>query len=151
MYGLDDPNSPVDMRKLTASIMAHEGLRLKPYKDATGNTTIGYGRNLDGKGISTAEAANLLSDDIGDVILQAEAQTWWPVVKNDDVRARALVEIIFNIGLAGFNTFVKAIAALNDADFSTCVAEFKNSIWATQVGQRAIILTGMIETGEDPG
>src|ERR1700679_1119521 len=117
MHGLDD--SPVDLNKLTASIQVHEGLELKVYDDANGkpivsgytvigNPTIGWGRCLSTKGITNAEATYLLGNDIADVILQAEAQTWWAVVKNDDVRARAFVEILFNIGLAKFNTFVKA-------------------------------------------
>jgi lysozyme len=144
----------LDVAKLTVSIQRHEGLRLHPYTDTTGNITIGWGRNLSGKGISNGEATQLLSNDISDVIIQAEAQAWWPNVQNDDVRARALCEIIYNIGLAGFNGFVKAIAALCDDDFTTAANEFRDSAWASQVGsqpgQRGYVLCQMIETGEDP-
>jgi lysozyme len=138
-----------DMGKLAASVMAHEGLRLFPYTDTTGNLTIGYGRNLNGKGISTAEAAILLSDDLTDVRMEAESQAWWSVVQNDDVRARALLEILFNLGLVGLNGFVKALAYICTGDFADAANEFRSSEWATQVGQRAVILTAMIQTGQD--
>ena len=44
----------------------HEGLRLKPYKCTSGALTIGYGRNLDARGITEAEAEMMLSHDIDD-------------------------------------------------------------------------------------
>lgn len=160
MYGISDPNYPVDMNKLTTSIQVHEGLELKIYDDANGklivpgytvigNPTIGWGRCLSTKGVTSAEANQLLGNDIADVILQAEAQAWWETIKNDDVRARAIIEILFNLGLAKLNTFVKALNALANADFSACAAEFRNSTWAKQVRKRAVALTAMIETGQD--
>lgn len=151
----------MDINKLTASIQVHEGLELKVYDDANGkpivsgytvigNPSCGYGRNLAGKGISNAEATALLGDDIGDVIVQAEAQTWWSAIQNDDVRCRAVLEILFNVGLGSFNGFIKAVSALCDGDFTTAADEFESSKWASQVGQRAVTLTAMIKTGEDP-
>jgi hypothetical protein len=41
-----------------------EGLRLKPYRDTVGKLTIGFGRNLEEKGISQLEAEFLLYQDI---------------------------------------------------------------------------------------
>ena len=147
MFGLSD--APVDLNKLTVSIQRHEGLRLFPYTDTTGNTTIGYGRNLSGKGISNGEATALLQDDINDAITLAESQVWWPMVVSCEPRARALIEMLFNLGLGGFNTFKSAISALESGDFETAAADFLNSEWANQVGNRAQELTQMIATGED--
>jgi lysozyme len=41
-----------------------EGLRLKPYQDTVGKWTIGYGRNLDDRGISKYEAEAMLRNDV---------------------------------------------------------------------------------------
>jgi len=61
-------------------LMQDEGLRLFVYDDKSGATithgpaggspTIGYGRNLIGRGISEAEAVFLLNNDIGAVTAQ---------------------------------------------------------------------------------
>ena len=139
----------IDMGKLTSSIMAHEGLRLQPYTDTTGNITIGYGRNLTGKGISHDEAASLLSNDIENALAQAQGEPWWSHVAGNDARARALVEIVFNIGLGGLRPFTHAIASLCNDDFAGAAQAFLDSQWAKQVGQRATILTQMIYYGED--
>ena len=149
MYGLDDPNSPLDLGKLTGSIQAHEGLRLKPYADSVGKLTIGYGRNLSDVGISLQEATFLLQSDIDKAISAAQGESWWPHVSGNDPRARAMCELVFNLGVAGVRTFVQAVAALCNDDFETAANQFLNSKWASQVGQRASILSEMIRTGLD--
>ena len=147
MYGLLT-DSPVDMDKLTASIRSHEGCKLFPYKDSTGNLTIGWGTNLNA-GITIDEAAYLLGNRIQSVIREAEAQDWWQRVSDNDARARAMCEIIFNIGLSRLNGFAKALAALRAGDFDTCAAELLDSLWHQQVGKRAEVLAAMIQTGTD--
>ena len=52
------------METLRERIIRHEGLRLKPYRDTMGNWTIGYGRNLDERGITEEEAKIMLDYDI---------------------------------------------------------------------------------------
>ena len=140
----------MDQAKLEASIMAHEGQKLFPYTDSAGKTTIGVGRNLTDRGISSEESLYLLGNDIQSAIRTAEAQSWWPAIANDDVRGRAVVEMLFNLGLGGLSTFKDALACLGNADFSGAAANFMDSKWAQQVGNRAIVLTKMIETGCDP-
>lgn len=149
MYG-DLIDSPVDLKKLSASIKRHEGLSLTPYKDSQGVLTIGYGRNLE-RGISHAEAEWLLSNDLRSAIREAETQPWWPHVKNNDARARAMVEMVYNMGLPKLRTFRKALAALGRRDFETASVEFLQSLWARQVKGRAETLAAMILTGQDQG
>lgn len=45
-------------------LQEHEGFRQFPYLDSLGIQTIGYGRNLESRGISEPEASYLLSNDI---------------------------------------------------------------------------------------
>ncbi len=47
-------------------IKGNEGMRLKPYRCSAGKLTIGYGRNLDDRGISAHEANDLFENDLID-------------------------------------------------------------------------------------
>ena len=51
---------------LERQLIRHEGLKLFPYQCPAGFLTIGVGRNLEGKGITKAEALFLLKNDIAD-------------------------------------------------------------------------------------
>lgn len=149
MWGLNDPDCPVDMDKLKASIKRHEGCRLVPYRDTQGFLTVGYGRNLSSKGISQNEAEYLLQSDLAEALSIAEGQKWWANVKDNDARARAFVEIIFNLGLGTLAYFRKALAAALQNDWDACSNELLDSLWAKQVGKRAEELALMIKTGQD--
>lgn len=138
----------MDIQKLTKSIEQHEGLRLLPYRDTTGNITIGYGTNLNA-GISLDEAIYLLGNRVQLAIGAAQAQSWWPNVSDNDARSRAMVELVFNMGPAGVATFKNAIQCLCNNDFNGAADGFLNSLWAKQVGQRAQVLAQMIRTGTD--
>ena len=50
----------MDTDKLLSDLVRDEGLRLRPYADTVGKTTIGVGRNLTDVGISHDEALALL-------------------------------------------------------------------------------------------
>src|ERR1039458_250847 len=96
-----------------------EGLRLKPYKDGMGKTTIGYGRNLDAVGVSEEEAASLLSNDVertADTLAQA-LPAIDKLLMNDNVRWCVLVAMAFNMGTAGLLTFKNMLAAVQAGDW----------------------------------
>jgi lysozyme len=162
MYGLGDPDSPVDMGKLTASLILHEGDKAYVYDDdagqpivkgytVVGNPTIGIGRLATAaRGLSPAERQYLLGNDIAVCIAEAQSQSWWGLVNPCEPRCRAIIEILFELGLPEFNNFHLAVAALNAGDWRTASSEFLNSLWCRQVGERAEILCAMILTGEDP-
>jgi hypothetical protein len=100
-------------------------------------------------GITEAEAVYLRDNRIMAAITTAEAQPWWPNVKDCDARARAFIEILFSLGLGGFNEFTKAISAAVQPDWQTCSAELLDSLWHRQTGKRAETLAAMVLTGED--
>lgn len=126
-------------------ILRHEGMRLKLYKDSVGKTSIGVGRNLDDRGITRAEARIMLDNDIMDHTLDAQKI---PVfVKLDQVRQDVLIDMVFNMGLPRVLAFKKMLAALEAADWQEASLQMRDSKWATQVGNRALELSKMIETG----
>lgn len=134
-----------ELGPLTALVKKHEGFRGFPYKDTVGKLTIGYGRNLDDRGISETEAAILLRNDI---IYHSYIPSKY--IKNfasfSLVRRIALMDMAFNLGETRFSQFKNMIAELNAGNYSKASVEMLNSLWASQVGQRAKELARMMET-----
>lgn len=56
--------TPEGKTKLKQLLVSHESYRQFVYSDSTGHLTVGIGRNLSDRGISTTEAFYLLDDDI---------------------------------------------------------------------------------------
>lgn len=124
----------------------HEGLRLKVYKDSVGILTIGYGRNLEGKGISAGEAGVLLIHDILDTetFLQGFFPKWESMTPN---RQDALTNMCFNLGTAGFSKFTKTIEFINNEQWEEASLAMLQSRWAEQVGNRAHELAELVKAG----
>ena len=85
---------------LKDQLVRDEELRLKPYTDSVGKTSIGVGRNLTDKGISFQEAQGLLTNDIADATADLAAKLPWTATL-DDVRKGALTNMCFNMGIGG--------------------------------------------------
>ncbi len=136
----------VDREKVKALIKLHEGLRLKPYKCPAGYLTIGYGRNLEAKGISPMEADMLLESDLDDAI--RDAREFFPAFDSLLApRQAVLVDMAFNLGLPKLRKFKKFRQALVRGDWQDAAREMLDSKWALQVGSRAARLAKMMRTG----
>ena len=133
------------MHKVKEQLKRHEGLELKPYMCTSGKLTIGYGRNLDSKGVSEKEADNMLTEDILDVYNILGQFEWFASL--DKVRAGVLVNMTFNMGFHGIQKFVKMINALSLKDYELAAKEMIDSRWARQVGGRATELAEQMRTG----
>jgi len=137
-----------ERQHLISQLMAHEGLRLKPYTDAVGKLTIGVGRNLTDKGLSSQEAMLLLDHDVDEAVTDCATFPWF--VTLDSVRQRAIVDLRFNLGPGGFRLFKHLIAAMAQQDYTRAARELVASKWFGQVGPtRAAHLRAMLETGVD--
>lgn len=139
----------MDIDKLVAQLTSNEGYRRFPYLDTKGKTTIGVGRNLTDKGISKDEGRMLLQNDIAEAVAAARTEPWWAIVADDDVRARAMVDLVFNMGIGKLRTFVHALSALAGGDFNSAADQFVDSAWYREVGIRGPKIVGMIRTGQD--
>jgi lysozyme len=124
-----------------------EGLKLKPYKDTVGKTTIGIGRNLDDVGISEDEAIILLHNDLAKVAGQIRAALPW-ADQLGPIRGSVLGNMAFNMGIAGLLNFHKFLTALRLGNYDQAAAEMLDSKWASQVGARAQRLAQQIRTNE---
>jgi lysozyme len=88
-----------------------EGLRLTPYKDSVGKTTIGYGRNLDDVGISQYEAEILLQHDLIHASQVLRDNLPW-TEGLDEVRRAVLVNMSFNMGIHGLMGFKNTLGLI---------------------------------------
>ena len=133
-------------------IARHEGFRSKPYRCPAGKLTIGYGRNLEDKGITQEEARILLRNDVWDalkwaIIVAQENQVDFHVLPFT-VRL-ALVDMAFNLGLGGLRSFKRMWEALSRKDWEKAAYEALDSKWARQVGQRASEVAELIRRASD--
>lgn len=120
---------------LRADLGLDEGDRHKLYIDTTGNLTIGTGRNLTAVGISADEDALMLYNDIkrAEDSLDA-AYPWWRDLPHGP--ARAMANMMFNLGPGQLAKFKLFLAAMQRRDWSSACDELRNSTWWNQVGAR---------------
>lgn len=133
--------------KMAKLIRRREGLSFQPYRCSSGKLTIGYGHNLDARGISLEVAELLLRQDM-EIALKQVKNTfpWWE--KLTDARLFVLVDMVYNMGLSALCGFKKMLAAIDGGDYETAANEILNSRYARQVGIRAHENAAMIKSGE---
>jgi lysozyme len=134
---------------LIRQIIRHEGFKKFPYRCTAGKLTIGVGRNIDDVGISESEALFLLENDIDRVTAELRSRDYFQAVEGDDVRSRVLIDMAFNLGIAGLDKFRRTLDAVKRKDFVEASDLMLESRWATQVGQRARRLAEMMKTGRE--
>ena len=134
------------MESIRNMLIRHEGMRNKMYQCSAGKNTIGVGRNLDDRGISTKEAMFMLDNDIAASRRELIANV--PCFKELEIaRQNVLINMCFNLGLARFLKFKKMLAALEGEDYVKASKEMMDSTWATQVKGRAEELSTMMKEG----
>lgn len=131
---------------ITEQLKRDEGLRLTAYKDTASKTTIGYGRNLEDKGISKDEAEYLLDNDIAAVkIAVAEAFPWSTSL--NPARLGVLQNMAFNLGVQGLLKFRDMLTWLQGGQYDEAANAMLASRWSGQVKQRANRLAEQLRTG----
>lgn len=136
----------MNKKKLIEELKRHEGLRLKPYKCTAGKLTIGVGRNIEDIGITEAEAEQMLLNDISRVEDDLDRNIMYWRDFPESVQ-RALVNFVFNVGITRALRFKRMFKALQNLDYHTAADELLDSLYAKQVGRRAIEVAEMIREG----
>jgi lysozyme len=138
-----------DYADLRQQLIAHEGLRRRPYRCTAGKLTIGIGRNLEDRDLSMATIAQMFDEDISECESDLGGSFGW-FAALDPVRQRALIDLRFNLGPTRLRTFKQMLAAMARGDWFEAAAELEDSKWATQVQPaRVERLTRMLRTGRD--
>lgn len=110
-----------------------------------GHPTIGVGRNLS-VGITEGEAKYLLKNDIARVAGECINEFSW---FNDlsEKRKEAVINLVFNMGMATFKKFKKTIAFIEAGEYEKAGVELLDSNYARQVGQRSQRVADMLTSG----
>jgi lysozyme len=136
--------------QLVSEIEAEEGFRALPYQDAGGVWTNGFG-NTAGVGphtapVTEAQARTRLASNLAGVIAQLDhALPWWRSL--NDVRQDVLADMAFNLGVTGLMAFRHMLGDVESGAYGLAAAQMLMSKWATQVGERAMRLSILMEKG----
>ena len=122
--------------ELKEMLIKNEGMKLHPYKCTANKTTIGVGRNLTDNGITSAEAEQMLANDMDNVFadLDRNIPFWQSLPYN--VRL-VLCDMCFNLGIKRLCKFTKMLEAMEERDFELAAEELLDSTYAVQVKKRA--------------
>ncbi len=125
----------------------HEGYKRFPYEDSVyKKLTVGYGTNLDDRGISKDEAEFMLLNDIERITNELRSRiSYWH--KLSVTRRDVLVNMAYNLGLRGLFTFKKMFVALEMNDYDKTGDEIMNSKAAMQTGRRYLELAELMRGG----
>ena len=133
--------------KLIEQVKRHEGFRAKPYRCTAGKLTIGYGLNLEDRGLTETEAETILVNDLSRIYDHlAQKLHWFSDMKSE--RRDVLVNMAFNIGVSGLLKFKKALYYMELGDYDKAADEMLDSRWAMQVPSRSKELAEQMRTGE---
>jgi len=136
----------MNQARLRSTLKRHEGEVRSPYKDSLGIWTAGIGRNLS-KGFSVDEVDLMFANDIQEAI----HSLWilYPDIMENltSVRQEILVNMTFNLGESRLAGFKRMWAALSQGDFYAASEEMLDSLWARQVGSRAVELSEAMRKG----
>jgi len=136
--------------KATDQIKEDEGCVLYAYDDHLGYSTIGYGRLIDrrkGGGISQEEALYLLKNDVSSKLESLKKSIDW-LDQLDDARKAVLLNMSFQLGIAGLMKFKNTLAYIEAGDYENAAAGMLNSKWASQTPNRVQRLAEQMRTGQ---
>jgi lysozyme len=138
--------------KLRTMLALHEGRKAHAYKDTLGFLTIGVGHLVD------ARKGGKLPEHLIDALLDHDIETHtaglykelpW-IVGIDEVRRCVLIDMAFNLGVAGLLKFKNTLELVKAGLYDQAALEMTKSAWASQVKTRADRLSHMMRTGVWP-
>ena len=134
----------MNRERLRAHLISEESCNLKRH-DVSGVPHIGYGRNLQGKGLSDAELQTLSYEDEDDIqqITQAQADYLFDndvadAIKDaqaacpafhalSDLRQEVIISMAYNLGRVGLGKFRRMHAALDIQDYDEAAKQMLDS------------------------
>ena len=131
---------------LRAQLEIDEGRRNKMYVDSNGVQTIGIGHNLRDDPISDAAIDQIFADDL--LPIEGQCRQLFPQFDAlSDARKAVLANMMFNLGPTRFSGFFGFISLVNTLQFSAAADDMLTTLWAKQVGDRAVRLSTVMKEG----
>lgn len=151
-----------DRAKLIDQLKRHEGTKRDKdgrhiaYRCTAGALTIGYGHNLDANPVPGVSGQSKLTEDQAERLLEADVLTVQGQLERSlpwagslpFVRYAVLVNMAFNLGIAGLLSFTGTLDKAKRGDYSGTAQNMLKSKWAGQVGKRAQELAKQMESGQ---
>lgn len=138
-------NSVMPLALVESFTKKSEGLSLNLYRCPSNKWTIGYGRNLEDRGISKEEADLMFRNDLKSA--ERELQSFSVYNRLNTSRQAVLIDMCFNLGINKLLKFKKMWKALSIGDYNKAANEMINSLWYRQVGRRARTLVSIMRDG----
>lgn len=133
-------------------ISQHEGFRSIAYQDTVGVWTIGFGFTsgvVKGMSMTLAQAQARLVPEIQTAY--NDAQRVWPsYLSFDMIRQLALLDMAYNLGAGHLGQFINTNRLINNQIWVSASKNLLLSLWAKQVGHRAIDDATALSTGKWP-
>lgn len=132
---------------IRADLIRDEGYRERLYKDSRGILTIGVGHNLEASGLCRTAIFAQLDHDIQEKAVAPLDRTlpWWR--NTPEVVQQVLIELCFNLGIAGLLKFKRTLAYVQELRYTEAAHELEHSQpWAAQVGKRANRLADLLRS-----
>ena len=131
---------------LEAQLIVDEGKRNKMYMDSMYVPTIGIGHNLRDVPISDRAIRVIFEDDVA--AAESDARRLVQSFDNlTDARKAVVVNMVFNLGATKFAKFRNTIAHIDVGLYDAAADGMMDSLWAQQVGQRAVRLANAMRIG----
>ncbi len=137
---------------LIVRLQDEEGFREYPYKDSLGNYTVGYGQLInqlqdEHYPMSQSRALELLRNKVNEIYKDIELQiSWFKYL--DPIRQTVLVDMAYNMGMNDLLGFKNTLYFIRNGKYQMAAEHMLESKWAEQVGDRAINLSKIMESGK---
>lgn len=138
-------------QELIRQLKGDEGVKSTVYFDSLQYATIGVGRLVDARktavGLRDSEIDFMLNNDVDDRInALSKALPWFQNL--DDARKGVLLNMAFQLGVAGLLAFKNTLAAVERGDYAAAAAGMLDSKWAQQTFNRAKRLADQMASGQ---
>ena len=127
-------------------IKRHEGFSGQLYRCPRGKLTIGYGYNIEDRGLPKDLCESLLERDLSNLMRRLSQFEWFSRLNTK--RKAAILDMAYQLGVAGLLNFRKSLQLLKEEKYKEAAQEMLNSAWAKQTPNRAQEITSIIERGE---
>ena len=124
-----------------------EGYSPHIYRCPAGYLTIGWGRNIERRGISKDEAELMFHNDYHNAIKDLRTLLSNNGVDYESIHKDALfalTDMMFNMGYDRLSKFKKMLYELKNGSYEGVAREMKDSKWYTQVGDRGKKLVDLV-------
>jgi len=136
----------IDIELLKNELRRDEGVKRYPYYDTVGKLSIATGRNLTDNGVSEGEIDLMLINDIQSAVYDLQGNFDWYKYLSP-ARKRAVINMVFNMGLSKFKGFKRMIKALSIGYFDRAALECLDSRAARQLPERYGRIANAIKKG----